>query len=86
MNAPTFNPIAEEAEELHRLLKWAPSIEKEGNAILQRLKRPLLAIHLRNGADWVRTTEKSPFQITAYVQDVASDITADFNPTLRQII
>lgn len=57
MNAPTFNPIAQEAEQLHQYLQWAPSVIEEGNKIIEQLKRPYIAIHLRNGADWTRTCD-----------------------------
>ena len=53
MNAPTFNPIAIESEELHKYLQWAPKVIEEGNEIIKQMKRPYVAIHLRNGADWV---------------------------------
>ncbi|XP_071836664.1 GDP-fucose protein O-fucosyltransferase 1-like isoform X2 [Apostichopus japonicus] len=58
MNAPSFQPIQPNAEELHRYLKWLPDIVDEGEEFIkENIERPYIGIHLRNGADWTRTCE-----------------------------
>ncbi|XP_071964658.1 GDP-fucose protein O-fucosyltransferase 1-like isoform X2 [Antedon mediterranea] len=58
MSAPAISPLTEVAGKLQEYLEWQPTIvEKCDKIIEENLIRPYIGIHLRNGADWVRTCQ-----------------------------
>jgi peptide-O-fucosyltransferase len=51
--APASFPVTANNRHLQRYLLWSEHIRDEGNAFIEKnLKRPYVAIHLRNGSDW----------------------------------
>ncbi|XP_033123629.1 GDP-fucose protein O-fucosyltransferase 1-like isoform X2 [Anneissia japonica] len=58
MSAPAISPLSDVPAGLQEYLEWQPRIAEEGEKhIAEHLQRPYVGIHLRNGADWVRTCE-----------------------------
>ena len=55
--APAAFPVREADATLHRYLKWSDHINYQADKIIneQIVQRPYLAIHMRNGIDWVRS-------------------------------
>lgn len=57
--APASFPVQSENIHLQKYLRWSPAITKKANDFVQRFlpKGAYIAIHLRNGIDWVRACE-----------------------------
>lgn len=57
--APASFPVQAENLHLHKHLKWSNAIDKRANEFIARFlpKGAFIAIHLRNGIDWVRACE-----------------------------
>lgn len=57
--APASFPVQAENVHLHKYLKWSDSIDKKANDFITKFlpKGAFIAIHLRNGIDWVRACE-----------------------------
>ncbi|XP_006823249.1 GDP-fucose protein O-fucosyltransferase 1-like isoform X2 [Saccoglossus kowalevskii] len=86
MGAPAQFPVTEANEPLQRYLQWNPETVEEGDDYIEKnLKRPFIAIHLRNGADWSSTCNMadgktythlmSSQQCVGYHRDRASPVT-----------
>ena len=52
--APGSFPIRERDLPLHKYLRWSDNIEEAAEKFIsEKIQRPYLGIHMRNGPDWV---------------------------------
>jgi hypothetical protein len=67
--APASFPVQEEHVALQRHLVWSAVMDQQTAEYVQTTfhGQPYVAIHLRNGVDWVRFTMKSSFCIVVNV-------------------
>ncbi|XP_070556884.1 GDP-fucose protein O-fucosyltransferase 1-like isoform X2 [Ptychodera flava] len=88
MGAPAQFPVTQANEPLQRYLQWNAITKEEGDDYIEKhLRRPYIAIHLRNGADWTSTCNMadgktythlmSSQQCVGYHRDRASPVTRE---------